>query len=119
MARGEGLTDEQRWPWLGRVKGVLTRAAAAGEHAIVACSALKEPYRQFLAKDVPDIRFVFLAADEALLRERLSQRPGHFAGPAMLSSQLATVEPPDNALRLDAARPVEDLVGRIRADLGV
>jgi gluconokinase len=119
MARGEGLSDEQRWPWLTEVRKVIARAAAAGEHAVVACSALKEPYRRFLAEGAPSVAFVFLDADETLLRARLARRAGHFAGAALLESQLAAVERPADALALDAALPVATLVERIRAALGI
>ena len=117
MARGQGLTDEQRAPWLTAVRQVIEQAAASGEDALVACSALKATYRRFLAKDIPAVAFVFLAGDETLLRERLSRRTGHFAGAALLESQLATLEPPTDALTLDAALPVATLVERIRVNL--
>lgn len=117
MSRGERLTDDLRRPWLGKVRELMAHADTAGENAIVACSALKEEYRRFLADGIPSVRFVYLAADEGLLRSRLSQRAGHFVGTALLDSQLAVLEPPRNALTVDAALPVETLVEQIRAAL--
>ena len=110
---GRPLDDEMRSPWLGRVREEIAEAIAAGSPTVIACSALKERYRHVLAGGVPQVRFVFLAADEALLRTRLAGREGHFAGPALLASQLADLEPPAYGLHLDASRPVEELADRI------
>lgn len=110
---GLPLDDESRGPWLGRVRAAIDEAVAAGEPSVFACSALKERYRQALAGGVPHVRFVFLAADEALLKRRLTDRQGHFAGPALLASQLSALEPPAYGLHLDASRPVEELATRI------
>jgi gluconokinase len=118
MARGEALTDDLRWPWLSKVRHLIADAVAAGESAVVACSALKEQYRRFLTDGIPSVVFVFLAADERVLRARLSQRTGHFAGPGLLDSQLAALEPPRNAVTVDAALPVDTLVEQIRTTLG-
>jgi gluconokinase len=117
MARGERLTEAQRQPWLARVRAVIDRLAAAGEDAVVACSALREAYRRVLADSVDDVRFVFLTADEALLRQRLKHRVGHFAGASLLESQLAVLETPADALTLDAALPVDELVAELRGRL--
>jgi gluconokinase len=117
MARGERLTDAQRQPWLRRVRAVIDRLSAAGEDAVIACSALREAYRHVLADGVDDVRFVFLAGSETLLRERLTRRVGHFAGASLLESQLAILEPPLDAITVDAALPVDDLVTELRRRL--
>ena len=110
---GLALDDEMRGPWLRRVREAIDRTIASDGSAVIACSALKERYRQLLAGNAPQVRFVFLAADEGLLRERLTHREGHFAGPHLLASQLADLEPPAYGLHLDASRPVEELADRI------
>lgn len=112
---GRGLDDEMRGPWLKRVRGAIERQIASQEPTVLACSALKERYRQRLAAGLPSVRFVFLAADERLLRERLTRREGHFAGPELLTSQLSDLEPPACGLHLDAGRPVEELTAEIAA----
>jgi gluconokinase len=71
-----------------------------------------------LSRGLP-VRFVFLNADADVLRARLQQRTDHFAGAALLESQLATLEPPSNALTLDATLPVDALVPQIRRALGM
>jgi carbohydrate kinase (thermoresistant glucokinase family) len=118
MQRGEGLTDARRRPWLGRVRAVLERAAERNENAVLACSALKQRYRDVLTAGLP-ARFVFLTADADTLRARLEQRPGHFAGVSLLDSQLAALEPPAEALTLDATQRVPALVSQIRAAFGI
>jgi gluconokinase len=118
MRRGEALTDRMRQPWLERVRAVIVRAANRNEHAVIACSALKQRHRDVLSRGLPT-RFVFLSADADVLRARLQHRPNHFAGVALLESQLATLEPPSHVLALDAALSVDALVARIRSTFGI
>ena len=101
MAAGTPLTDEDRAPWLAACGAALRAAASAagaavsasGPAAVLACSALKSAYRQALEAAAGEpIRFCLLDGSEATLRRRLETRAGHFAGPALLSSQLATLE---------------------------
>ncbi len=115
MARGERLTEAQRQPWLTRVRGVVEGAVYAGANAVVACSALREPYRRLLSDGLPEVRFIFLEVDEQLAGARVSSRATHFAGPSLVPSQFAVLEPPADALTLDAARPIEELVRQVSA----
>lgn len=120
MSRSEPLTDADREPWLHAVRAAIASAVARGTPLIVACSALKRAYRRTLSNGL-DVRFVYLKASRAALAERLTQRRGHFAGPGLLDSQLATLEEPNatEALIVDTTAPTETIVTRIRADLGV
>ena len=115
MSRHEPLTDEDREPWLQAVRQTLARARDAHESLVVACSALKRRYRHTLGDGLDDVRFVYLKATRAQLEQRLSTRTGHFAGPALLDSQLAVLEEPteDEAMTLDASQPPDALVGQI------
>jgi gluconokinase len=116
MAAGHPLTDEDRAPWLAALAGALREAARSGENVVLACSALKESYRERLR--VHDgVRFVFLDVPADILRERLAHRRGHFMPTTLVASQLETLEPPKDALRLDATRPVPDTVRAILSDL--
>ena len=117
IRNGIGLTDEDRWPWLERVREAIDAVQAAGDNAVVACSALRKEYRDYLAGGTAPVRFVFLEATPGLLRSRLISRTGHFAAPDLLRSQLETLEVPTDALTLDAALPVPTLVAQIRAAL--
>jgi gluconokinase len=114
MHQGIPLTDETRGPWLERVHGVIAAAAARGEPLVVACSALKESYRTALARGVAGVTFVFLDAPADLLRSRISARPGHFMPATLVDSQLATLEPPADAVRIDARQPVAAQIAAIR-----
>jgi gluconokinase len=113
MSQGIGLDDLDRREWLARLNDSMRNAAAQGAGLVVACSALRERYRTRLARGVPEIRWVFLRADPELLRRRLAERQGHFAGPALLDTQLATLEPPLDAVSVDAAAPVPAIVDKI------
>lgn len=117
MRQNLPLTDAQRQPWLARVRAVVDKAAHDRSGEVIACSALKERYRQTIAGDVAGVRFVHLVGDPALLRRRIEHRSGHFAGPALLDSQLAALEPPSDALTLDVQLPVDALVDAIVLDL--
>jgi gluconokinase len=119
MRHGLPLTDEMRQPWLLRVRAVIEEEARAGRGAVIACSALKERYRETLAHDIPSVKFVLLDAPADVIRQRLEMRKGHFAGPDLLDSQLRTLERPDDALTLDATLPVDALVDVIVTTLGI
>jgi gluconokinase len=119
MRRGVALTDAERAPWLDSICRALEKAIATDEKIVLACSALKEQYRRALVPAHADeaVRFVYLRADERVLRERLAHREGHYAGPALLASQLQTLEEPSDALWVDASQSPEAIVARIREAL--
>lgn len=119
MRAGVALTDADRAPWLASLHAAIAAAIDRREHLVVACSALRESYRRALRGDLRSVRFVYLKADEAMLRRRLAERAGHFAGPALVDSQLATLEPPTDALTVDAACSPDTIVARIRYEFGL
>ena len=110
MARGEPLSDGDRWPWLGRVRARMVNALSRGESLVVACSALRQTYRRLLVSDDSAIRFVYLRGTTELISQRLRSREGHFMKEGMLESQLAALEEPapNEAFVVDiAAQPAE------------
>jgi gluconokinase len=107
--RGEAMTDDDRWPWLDRLNAEL-RARPDG--AVVACSALGERHRARLLDGVDDAHLVHLTGDPELLRSRLEARRGP-AGPELLESQLATLEPPADAVTVDVATPLDEVVATV------
>lgn len=117
LRRGIALTDSDRAPWLRRVRERIDTFLAARESAVIACSALRQAYRERLRADPDAVRFVYLKADYPLLRARVETRTGHFFDPSLLESQLAILEEPVDALSIDAALPVDDITERIRAAL--
>jgi carbohydrate kinase (thermoresistant glucokinase family) len=121
MSRNEPLTDADREPWLLDVRATIDASVAAGDSLVVACSALKRQYRRTLSEGLSKFRFVYLKASRDALLQRLAGRRGHFAGPGLLDSQLATIEEPgaDEAIVVDAMLPIETLVGQIREALAV
>jgi gluconokinase len=99
MAAGTPLTDADRWPWLDRLRDEMASAHARGESVVLACSALREAYRDRLAQ-AGDVRFVFLDGPVELIAERAKARSHRYMPPALLPSQIATLEPPADALRV-------------------
>jgi gluconokinase len=119
MRSGTALDDADRRPWLAALHDIIATAIDRREARVVACSALHQRYREVLRGDLPRVRFVYLRAGERTLRERLSARAGHFAGPALVASQLAELEEPDDALTIDASRPVAAIVEAVRYAFGL
>ncbi len=112
MASGVPLTDEDRWPWLDRIAGRMRAIDKAGGSAVVACSVLRQVYRDRLRRSGADLRFLHLTGDAGLIRQRMASRGGHFMPAGLLDSQLATLEParPDEILyEVDISGTVGDL----------
>jgi gluconokinase len=114
MKAGIPLQDADRWPWLSR----LNRELKELENAVLACSALKGSYRQRLAQGIPDFTVIYLHASAALIRARLENRQHRYMPAALLDSQLATLEPPADAIAIDVAGTPQDCVAAIVARLG-
>ncbi|MET8112527.1 gluconokinase [Streptomyces prasinus] len=91
MSAGTPLDDEDRWPWLDAI-GEWARGRA-GLGGVVSSSALKRSYRDRLRAAAPDVVFVHLTGDRALIEDRMSHREGHFMPTALLDSQFATLQP--------------------------
>jgi gluconokinase len=120
MHRGEGLTDADRESWLAALAALIERIVHDGKHEILACSALKHAYRERLRAAAAKagrgdaLELVYLDVPADVLRQRLAGRSHPFATPALLDSQLATLEPPSDALRVDGTLPVGEIVDAIR-----
>jgi gluconokinase len=123
MSAGHPLTDEDRWPWLRAITAEIDRVCLAGEHAVIACSALKRAYRDILVHGRGDVRIVFLSGTQPLIASRLAARRGHFMPAGLLDSQFRTLEPPQADERpltasidtsVDAI--VDDIVRQLRLD---
>jgi gluconokinase len=119
MRAGIPLTDDDRWPWLLAVRQAIEQALRDNRGAIVACSALKAAYRDVLAGGLEPVRFVLLDGDPAVLKARLAHRRHEFMNPALLESQIDTLERPPNAIVIDIELPLDEQVRRIRRALGV
>ena len=120
MHAGVPLTDEDRAPWLAALHEVLVGWQNKGESGIMTCSALKRSYRLALSAGIDPRRFRFVLLDvpREVLVDRLAHRTGHYMNPALLDSQLATLETPTEALRVDANRPPAEVAQSILDELG-
>lgn len=117
MRAGIPLDDADRWPWLDRLSRAIEEWLSEGRDVVLACSALKQSYRDRLAAGRPDVHFVWLKGDEGLIRARLELRRGHYMPPALLPSQLAALEEPADAIVIDIAAPPDAIVTEIRKRL--
>ncbi|HEY9356456.1 MAG TPA: gluconokinase, GntK/IdnK-type, partial [Arthrobacter sp.] len=118
MAAGTPLTDEDRWPWLATVGSEL--AAAGNGGLVLACSALRRSYRDAIREQAPDTVFLHLHGSKEVLRARTEGRSGHFMPPALLDSQLATLEPleaDEAGIVVDIAAPVDEVVAKALAGI--
>jgi gluconokinase len=121
MRSGHQLTDEDRWPWLERLRQQIERSLAAGQNAVLACSALKRAYRDRLRVS-DEVKFVFLRGDHALVEKQLRSRHGHFMNAALLQSQFDDLEvpqPDENVLTIELGRTPEVIVERIKTKLNL
>ena len=119
MQQGVALSDDDRWPWIARLNGFLLESERQGTSLVLSCSALKQAYRERLTRGCAAARFVLLDGDIELIRARLAARQGHYMNPKLLDSQVAILERPQDALRLDVARTPAELVQSIRTWLEV
>jgi gluconokinase len=119
MRAGIPLTDADRESWIAALHQIIAAATNRREALILSCSALKERYREALRGDLCGVRFVYLEADPETLARRLASRAGHFAGPSLLPSQLAALEPPIDEITIDATQPTDQIVHAIRLELGI
>ena len=115
MRAGHALTDEDRRPWLARQ--VLREYAARPASVVLACSALKQRYRDQLLAALPGSRLVYLRGTKALIAARLEARPGHFMNPTLLDSQFAALEEPIDAIVADVGGPPGAIAAAILAQL--
>jgi carbohydrate kinase (thermoresistant glucokinase family) len=122
MHAGKPLTDEDRWPWLHGIAAWIDATRHAGNHGVMACSALKRAYRDILIDARPDVRLVFLKGEKGLIARRIAAREGHFMPPTLLESQFATLEEPEPDERpiiVSIAPHPREIVTNIIAELGL
>ncbi|WP_017651834.1 gluconokinase [Fortiea contorta] len=119
MRQGIPLDDGDRMPWLLSLQTAIQHWLENDHNVVLACSALKASYRQFLLFDQERIRLVYLYGSLALIQQRLQKRQNHFMTEKLLNSQFNALEEPDNAIGVDISQPPEMIVQTIRAALGI
>ena len=112
MSSGTPLTDDDRRPWLAAIHSRIRDFVSRGKDLVVACSALKQQYRQSLAIGVP-ITWVYLQASRDLIQSRLARRTSHFMKADMLDSQFKTLEEPAGAIVVDASERPDIIVSKV------
>jgi len=113
MKAGIPLEDADRWPWLSHLNRVLKDEPSA----VLACSALKESYRERLAQGIADFTVVYLHGSYPLIRERIETRKHRYMPAALLESQFAALEQPAEAIVIDVAATTDECVAAILARL--
>jgi len=118
IRHGTPLSDDDRWPWLERLRTAINSWIAEGHNVVLACSALKLTYRRELEAG-SEVKFVYLKGSADLIAKRLRAREGHFAGEQILASQFADLEEPEAAVIADIAATPQQIVAKIREGLGL
>lgn len=121
MHAGIPLTDADRGPWLQTLNALMLGWADKHARGVLACSALKQTYRDTLGAGLPAglLAFVWLDGSPEVIAARLAARKGTYMNPALLGSQIATLEPPSDAVRVVNDRTPEEVVKEILARVGV
>ena len=117
MKQGIPLTDEDLKPWLQTLAKLIEDTRNRGENVVLACSALKHAYQEYLRHHLDVVHYVCLCASEEVIQKRLTAWKSHFMNPVLLDSQFEILEPPDDAIRVDVTGTPEEIAGEIRRRL--
>lgn len=119
MRSGLPLNDDDRWPWLDALSRAIGEWIGADRRTILACSALKQAYRERLSGGRPEVAFAFLKGTQALVGSRVASRRHEYMPSTLLPSQFAALEEPAQAIVLDIGEPPARLISKLRGALGV
>jgi gluconokinase len=121
MRAATPLTDDDRAPWLQILNSELKTRTDGGESLVLACSALKQSYRDAISKGVPTVNWVFLDGPYELIAERIRARSaatGHYMPADLLRSQFEALEPPSSAVSIAIGLPTEAQIACVLASIG-
>jgi gluconokinase len=118
MTDGIALGDADRAAWLGSLARLVSELGRGKRSAVIACSALKQAYRDALVGKSADVRFVYLKGNRDTIRERMEMRQGHYMKAGLLESQFAILEEPRGAIVADISQPPEWIVSIVKRALG-
>ncbi|MEH2321749.1 gluconokinase [Nostoc sp.] len=127
MRRGIPLSEADRMPWLQDLQTAIKHWLQENQNVVLACSALKDSYRQFLVFDSDGcanakgerIKLVYLKGSYELIQMRLKERSNHYMSEKLLNSQFNTLEEPLDTISMDVAQPPQIIVQNIRTALGI
>lgn len=114
MRSGTPLDDDDRLPWLQAINSRLRQLSEHGRDTVIACSALKRRYREILGRGINPPRYVYLCGDPELIRQRISARKDHFMPPQLIDSQMAVMEPPQDAIWIRVDLPLAEQIAQVR-----
>lgn len=109
MAKDIPLDDKDREPWLETLNNLIHQNLNSGYCIILACSALKQEYRNRLKRGNPNTIFVYLKGEFDLIFSRMKKRPGHYMKANMLQSQFEAMEEPEDALVVDIKKNLDSI----------
>jgi len=113
MASGTPLNDSDRAPWLASLHELISSSLRADKPGVLACSALKERYRQQLLKDNEGVQIIYLKGTYDLIWSRMEKRTDHYMKPHMLKSQFDALEEPTNAFTIDISLLLDEILREI------
>ncbi|MDZ8078311.1 MAG: gluconokinase [Nostoc sp. DcaGUA01] len=113
------LSEADRIPWLQDLQTAIKNWLQENKNAVLACSALKESYRQFLVVDSERMKLVYLKGSYELIQKRLLERHNHYMSEKLLDSQFNTLEEPLDTIYIDAIETPQVIVQNIRTALGI
>jgi gluconokinase len=116
MKKGIPLTDQDRLPWLIKINQTLQ--SKKGVKIVLACSALKENYRELLQQKLAQktVLWVYLKSEFSVLKKRMENRD-HFMPVSLLKSQLETLEAPKKAITIDSSLSLEKMIYQLKPHL--
>ncbi len=119
MRQGIPLTEEDRKPWLAKLRETIGEYITNGKSGVLACSALRQSYRDVLAVN-EEVKFVYLKGSYQLIEQRIRARRGHYMNPELLKSQFATLEEPHgDVIVVDVTPEPDEIVQNIRKKLAI
>lgn len=120
MSVGIPLTDEDRRPWFAALRSRILEMRGRTPCYVLACSALKQAYRDALRDGDPatDLVFVYLHGSRELIAERMAGRKGHYMPPSLIDSQFAILEDPPEAIRISIDQTPDEILQNVLLSLG-
>ena len=120
MSAGIPLTDEDRWPWFAALRARIVEMRGRTPCYVLACSALKQSYRDALrdGDTESDLVFIYLHGSHHLITQRMAGRKGHYMPPSLIDSQFAILEEPADAIRIDIDHTPEEILQNVLRALG-
>jgi carbohydrate kinase, thermoresistant glucokinase family len=119
MSKGIPLTDADRAGWLDSLAELIRTSLQENRPGVLACSALKQRYRDQLCVDAAQVKFIYLKGSYELIKARMQARPGHYMKPGMLDSQFAALEEPSDAITVSIESEPAAIIAEVRQQLGL